>query len=200
MVVTPKAKGKTCPTTTQEFRKAAWTRMLSNICQMIVYQNQAVKLLSFLAARPMIRGRLLRVSALSEVLRTPAEVELAMEDARRCKTRTAVCQHRYENGQTALKKHGGKVVTAHCQLPGCDYRMRKMPDGSWEEWPREAPRSRVSSACSPQSRPSSAPTTRPTPPWARQNRTLAEAQNEDQEDWDQVMVEEEPPESEESDP
>ena len=111
--------------------------MLTTLFQMIFYQQEAVRYLSRLSALPMIRGRLLRISPLMDVLRTPAETELALADANKVNNRTMICQHRYDNGETALKKHGGKVVTAHCQLPECDYRMRKMADGKWVEWPRE---------------------------------------------------------------
>ena len=178
--------------------------MLTNIFRMIFYQQQAVRYLSLLAARPMVRGRLLRISPLMEVLRTPAELELVLSDANKLKTRTMICQHRYDNGETALKKHGGKVVTAHCQLPGCDYRMRKliteqMPEGSWVEWPRE-PRSRAaSSAYSRQSQPFSAPArhsmARPArkPPWTTQTSRASGATEEqwdepdEEEPWDTVM-------------
>ena len=107
--------------------------MLSNTFRMIFFQQEAVRYLSLLATRPLIRGRMLWITPLMEVLRTPAELELVLSDINKPNTRTIICQHRYANGETALKKHGGKVVTAQCQLPGCDYRMRKMPDGSWAE-------------------------------------------------------------------
>ena len=172
--------------------------MLTKIFQMIFYQQEAVRFLSLLSARSRVRGRLLRISPLMEVLRTPAELELAMSDANKFKKENMSCQHRYDNGETALKKHGGKVVTAHCQLPGCNYRMRKCPDGSWVEWPREAPRSRAaSSVYSPPSQPFtwpepwseqvSPPTARPArvPPWNQTHRVKEEGVLPwDEETWD----------------
>ena len=51
----------------------------------------------------------------------------------------AECNHHWPDGTSAMRKHGGRVVTAHCQIKGCQYRMRKEADGTWVEWPREAP-------------------------------------------------------------
>ena len=190
----PRNGNKPCPqVTTPQSRKESWTRMLTNIFHMIFYQKEAVKYLSLLSARPMIRGRLIMIGTpLMEVLRTPAELELVLSDTNKLKTRTMICEHRYDNGETALRKHGGRVVTAQCQLPGCDYRMRKMPDGSWVEWPRQAPRSRAaSSGSSHQSQPFSAPAAAPStrsgraPPWTSRTTLPLE---EEEEPWD-VMEE-----------
>ena len=167
--------------------------MLTTLFQMIFYQQEAVRYLSRLSALPMIRGRLLRISPLMDVLRTPAETELALSDANKVKTRTMICEHRYDNGETALKKHGGKVVTAHCQLPECDYRMRKMADGKWVEWPREVRPSRAaSSASSPPSQPFSArPKSARRPPWEQTNRASVEetSTEHDTEPWDVMTME-----------
>lgn len=171
--------------------------MLTQIFRMIFYQQEAVRYLSLLSARSRIRSRLLRISPLMEVLRTPAELELVLSDANKFKKENMSCQHRYDNGETALKKHGGKVVTAHCQLPGCSYRMRKCPDGGWVEWPREAPRSRAApSGSSQQSQPFTWPepwsatvrsATRPArvPPWNQTTRVKEEDEHplDDGEPW-----------------
>ena len=175
---------------TPQARALAWTRMLTTVFQMISYQQEAVRYLSRLSALPMIRGRLLRISPLSDLLRTPAETELALSDANKVKSRTMICQHRYENDETALKKHGGKVVTAHCQLPGCDFRMRKMADGKWVEWPRDMRPSRAaSSGFSPPCQPCWERPPRCRPPWERANRVEETSTEQDTEPWDVMTME-----------
>ena len=186
--------------TTPESRAKAWKHMLSTVFQMIFYQQEAVRYLSRLSALPMIRSRLLRISPLMDVLRTPAETELALADTSKVKSRTMKCQHRYSNMETALKKHGGKVVTAHCQLPGCDYRMRKLADGKWEEWPREArPWRAASSAFSPPSQPFSARHKWCSPPWDHQPNRGEETPTEyDTEPWEKMTMDQDHQDSENS--
>ena len=66
------------------------------------------------------------------------------------------CGHHHADGSCAMKIHGGKTVTAHCQLPNCDNRCKRLEDGkTWVPWPRAKP-ARAKAKAAPEAAPEAA--------------------------------------------